>query len=183
MEGLLEDLLRYSRAGRVLGEESVVLVPELVDEVVGLLAPPPGLRIRCVSSAPEVLAYRTPLRQVLQNLLGNAIKHHDRDTGSIVVACELHEGRLEFSVCDDGPGIAPEFRERVFDMFETLRSRDELEGSGMGLSIVKKIVESQGGTVHIEAAEERGTRVRFWWPLRAAAAQPASPPALAAASA
>ena len=183
MEGLLEDLLRYSRAGRVLGEESVVLVPELVDEVVGLLAPPPGLRIRCVSSAPEVLAYRTPLRQVLQNLLGNAIKHHDRDTGSIVVACELHEGRLEFTVCDDGPGIAPEFRERVFDMFETLRSRDELEGSGMGLSIVKKIVESQGGTVHIEAAEERGTRVRFWWPLRAAAAQPASPPALAAASA
>ena len=110
-------------------------------------------------------SYRTPLRQVLQNLIGNAIKHHHEDRGEIVVSCEALGTSVRFTVSDDGPGIAPEFHERVFGMFETLRSRDAVEGSGLGLALVKKIVESLEGRVSLDSADGAGTRVSFTWPI------------------
>ena len=74
---------------------------------------------------------------------------------------------IEFTVCDDGPGIAREFQERVFQMFQTLRPRDEVEGSGMGLAMVKKIVETQGGEISLESEEGNGANFRFTWPVKA----------------
>src|SRR5262249_34446849 len=95
--------------------------------------------------------------------VSNAIKHHDRDHGSIRIETSAAAERVQVSVTDDGPGIPPEFHERVFGIFQTLRPRDEVEASGIGLAIVKKVVETHGGSVVIESIG-RGTTVRFSWP-------------------
>ena len=103
----------------------------------------------------------------MQNLIGNAIKHHDDPAhGHVrVTATEAVGGMIELIVEDDGPGIPEQYRERVFGMFQTLRPRDEVEGSGMGLAIVKKLVERQGGKVWLtDKPGGRGLAVHFTWP-------------------
>lgn len=105
---------------------------------------------------------------MIRNLIDNAAKHHDRSDGTIrLTAVELEEF-VEISVADDGPGIDPEFHKRVFLMFETLRRRDEHDSSGMGLAMVKRLVEGQGGRICVESdlpsSEQRGTTFRFTWP-------------------
>jgi signal transduction histidine kinase len=107
---------------------------------------------------------RVPLEQVIRNLVSNAIKHHDRDDGAIEVFSRESGNFYEFAVSDDGPGIPPEFHDRVFQIFQTLKSRDEVEGSGMGLALVKKTVEAHGGNVTLESSGGRGTTFRFTWP-------------------
>ena len=103
----------------------------------------------------------------MQNLVGNAIKHHDRPAeGNIRVEASPSGNVVEFAVIDDGPGIPEQFRERVFGMFQTLRPRDEVEGSGMGLAIVRKLVDRQGGKVWLaDGPGGRGLAVHFTWPL------------------
>lgn len=164
LETLLDDLLEYSRAGR--GELSVadVDVEALLHEVVDLLDPPDSVHVQLAPALPVFTTVRAPLQQVFQNLILNAIKHHDREEMHIQVRGREREDAFEFVVIDDGPGIPAEYRERVFKMFETLRPRDEVEGSGMGLALIKKVVERVGGTVRIDEAEPRGTCVVFSWP-------------------
>ena len=101
---------------------------------------------------------------MLQNLIANGIKHHDRDEGRVTIAMKLVNGVAEFRVSDDGPGIEPRFHERIFVIFQTLSSRDELELSGIGLAIVKKRVEAHGGRIWVESAPPRaGTTIVFTW--------------------
>lgn len=95
------------------------------------------------------------------------MKHHDREHGRIEVHIdESDPSRVGFSVRDDGPGIPPDMHERVFGMFQTLKSRDEVEGSGIGLAIVAKTVKCFGGEVTV-SSEGRGTTFAFTWPRRA----------------
>jgi signal transduction histidine kinase len=164
MERLLDDLLEYSRIGRTEGNREQVSVRDVLAEVVGLLHPPAGFVVEMKGESPTVSTPRAALEKVLRNLVGNAIKHHDRERGSIVVTAEQVGERVHVRVTDDGPGIPKEFHTRVFAMFQTLRPRDEVEGSGMGLTFVKKAVEHYGGRVGIES-EGRGTTVLFDWPL------------------
>ena len=101
---------------------------------------------------------------MLENLIDNGLKHHDRTAGRITVAMRAIDGGVEFRVSDDGPGIPVRFRDRVFEIFKTLASRDEVEGSGIGLAIVKKMVELHGGQIRIEGApDQRGTTFAFGW--------------------
>jgi signal transduction histidine kinase len=129
---------------------------------------------------PEIRTLRAPLRQVLLNLITNAVKHHDRPDGTITVSAADAGELVEFTVSDDGPGIPGEFQERVFGMFQTLKPRDEVEGSGMGLAIIRKVVELQGGRISLES-EGRGCTFRFTWP-RTPAGEPAETAALAGTS-
>ena len=137
----------------------------LVVELAGLVSPPDGFSIEGSKGLPTIEAARAPLTQALQNLIGNAIKHHDHpEDGHIWVAAASRECLVEFTVADDGPGIPEQFRERVFGMFQTLKPRDEVEGSGMGLAIVKKIVERQGGTIWLtEGRNDRGLTIHLTW--------------------
>jgi signal transduction histidine kinase len=112
-----------------------------------------------------------PFEKVLRNLVGNALKHHDRSAGRVVLSAVPAGDMVEVRVADDGPGIPQEFHERVFRMFQTLRPRDEVEGSGAGLAIVKKTVETFGGRVHVES-DGRGTCMVFTWPLCWARTEP-----------
>lgn len=164
MNALLDDLLAYSRAGRVKHTPQQVAIADLLHNIVETLAPPANFRIVYADSLPVVYTERVPLEMVLRNLIGNAIKHHSRPDGTVVITVRAHETYLEFSVKDDGPGIAPEFHSRIFEMFQTLRPRDQVEGSGIGLAIVKKLVEAAGGTVTVESAKGEGTNFIFTWP-------------------
>lgn len=165
MERLMDDLLQYSRAGRVKGQIQQVDTGRLLEEVGEMLAPPASFSIRVAPSMPTVTSDKAPLKQVFMNLIGNAIKHHDRPDGRVEVCAENDENDefVAFTVADDGPGIPREFHERIFRMFQTLRPRDQVEGSGIGLAVVKKLVESQGGTITVDSEVGRGTRFRFTW--------------------
>ena len=180
LESLLDDLLAYSRAGRADGTVAKVDTRALVGELAVLVSPPEGFEVTGAAGLPTLRAARAPLTQVLQNLINNAIKHHDNPlAGHIRVdAVPATGGFVEFTVTDDGPGIPEQFRERVFGMFQTLRPRDQVEGSGMGLAIVRKLVERQGGTVWLAAGEGgRGVAAHFTWPRAARVAQDAAPDA------
>lgn len=102
---------------------------------------------------------------IFQNLIGNAFKHHDRpEDGRVHVRAHGMDGFVTFTLEDDGSGIPARYHERIFGLFQTLRPRDEVEGSGMGLAVVKKAVESHGGTLRVASAEGRGAAFTFPWP-------------------
>ena len=154
LESLLDDLLAYSRAGRADVAFAQVDTKALVEELAQLVSPPEGFEIVAADDLPTVKAAKAPLTQAFQNLIGNAIKHHDRPgEGHVRVDAQPSADMVEFVVTDDGAGIPEQFRERVFGMFQTLRPRDEVEGSGMGLAIVRKLVERQGGKVWLTEDE------------------------------
>jgi PAS domain S-box-containing protein len=165
MERLLDDLLAYSRAGRTAHQPQRVETVALVKGIVELLAPPLTFTVIVDPALPTLYTARVPLETVLRNLINNAIKHHRGGAGQIIIRANRQGPLYEFIVEDDGPGIAPEFHARIFEMFQTLQPRDQVEGSGMGLAIVKKIVLSQGGDVWVDSAEGRGARFHFTWPV------------------
>lgn len=164
MEALIDGILQYSRAGRLREKPERVEIRKLVDEVSDLLAAPPSVRIEVAPDLPALVTEKLPLQQVLQNLIGNAIKYTRRPDALVRVSAADAGDMLEISVADNGPGIAPEFHERIFGLFQTLDSRDKVEATGIGLAIVQKTVESRGGRVAIDSAEGSGTTFRFTWP-------------------
>lgn len=164
MDRLLDDLLAYSRADRYQYGTEKVDVAELVDDIVRLVTPPQGFAVSPETPLPSVRTQKVPLETVLRNLISNAIKHHDRSDGQVRVAVQDLGEWFAFDIRDDGPGIAPEFHERIFQMFQTLKPRDTVEGSGMGLAIVKKIVEARGGMVAVASSVGQGATFRFTWP-------------------
>ena len=166
MERLLEDLLQYSRAGRIHHEVVEVDTRRLVREVADFLARPETFTISIADNMPTIVTEKTPLGEVIRNLVHNAIKHRSRDDGHVSVSCRDAGDFIEFAVADDGPGIDEVFHEQIFRMFETLRPRDQVEASGIGLALVKKLVETYGGRIDLESAAGRGATFRFTWPKR-----------------
>lgn len=161
---LLDDLLAYSRAGRQPGAIADVDTRLLVEDLFVLLAPPATMQLRADDSLPVLVAQQAPLEQVLRNLINNAIKHHPTRQGSVTVYAQDKGDEVLFAVEDDGAGIPVEFTEKVFQMFQTLKPRDEIEGSGMGLAIVKRIVEWQGGRIWFHGGPaSAGTVFKFTW--------------------
>jgi len=167
MERLLDDLLIYSRVGRIPTAREHVDCNALVNDIAALLSPPKDFVI-LPENLPSFSTYRTPLEQVLRNLIGNAVKHHNRPNGRVIVKAKEVDGFYEFSVSDDGMGIPPEFHEKIFQMFQTLRPRDEVEGSGMGLALVKKIIDELRGTVWVHSSPGHGSIFYFTWPMKIA---------------
>jgi light-regulated signal transduction histidine kinase (bacteriophytochrome) len=166
MRNLLQDMLAYARAGQGAATAPLVPVPlaALLEEVLATLTIPPGFRILADDAEGTTRVVAFPLSQVLRNLVENALKHHDRRTGTVSIALKPETDHLRFTVSDDGPGIAEAFREQVFEMFATLKRRDEVEASGMGLALVRKLVRQHGGRCGIAPASPRGTAVWFEWP-------------------
>lgn len=165
LETMLDDILRYSKAGHVVEPPQTVDTGELIDNITRLHPWGDSFCISCAGAMPVLHSPRTPLEQIFTNLIANGVKHHDRPEGRVTVQAVEHPTHWEFVIEDDGPGIPPEFHERVFGLFQTLKPRDQREGSGLGMSIIKKLVEWQGGKVWIVSeAGRRGTAVHFEWP-------------------
>jgi PAS domain S-box-containing protein len=166
MEALIDGILQYSRVGRGGAPPEQVEVGRLLDEVIDLLAPPRGA-VTVEGQMPTLLAERVPLQQVFHNLIGNSLKHGGPDV-KISVRCAAEGPFYAFTVADTGPGIAPQYHGRIFGIFQTLASRDRVEGSGLGLALVKKSIELQGGTVTVDSDVGRGAAFTFTWPREAA---------------
>ena len=164
MEALIDGILQYSRAGRTRVKPEPVDIGALVHDVIELISPPKRISINVQGGMPTIETERVPMQQVFINLIGNAIKHAGADDPRIDIGCAEKGTFLEFSVADNGRGIAPQYHERVFAIFQTLEARDRVEGTGIGLSVVKKIVEAQGGRVWIESDVDKGATFRFLWP-------------------
>jgi PAS domain S-box-containing protein len=163
MEALINGLLEYARVGNTPANLATFSLEDLLTEIIDTLSIPSSFTIDLPANLPTITTNRLLLSQVWANLLGNACKHHDRSDGRIKVGAQPQGAIWTFTVADDGPGIAPGNQDRVFDVFQTLAPRDRQENTGIGLSIVKKIVESQGGNITLESEIGRGTTFRFTW--------------------
>jgi hypothetical protein len=164
LEKLLDDLLTYSRIGNHLGDIEQTDVKELVQTLFQLLDPPPEFELKLDDQLPIFNTLSTPLEVIFRNLIGNAIKHHDRPNGIISISAIECDSYYQFSIANDGPGIDPKHHEQIFEMFKTLRPRDEVEGSGMGLSIIKKMLDYHGQKISVSSSGERGVSFSFSWP-------------------
>jgi len=167
MDGLIDGILQYSRVGRV--KETVIAVDlnRLVREVIDLLAPPKNIAISIGNFLPTVMTEPTRIQQVFQNLLSNAIKYLDKPEGRIHIACVAEGGQWKFSIADNGPGIDQQHFEKIFQLFQTLAPRDRVESTGVGLALVKKIVEMYGGRIWLESTVGRGSTFFFTLPRTA----------------
>ena len=164
LDRMLNDLLSYAKVGRTQEAQEMVAVGALMDDIrSNLVSVPAGFELRW-GALPTLVTQRTLLAHVFMNLISNSIKHHDRKRGVVEISFSEQGDRYEFRVRDDGPGIPEKYREKVFALFSTLRRRDEVEGSGMGLAFVKKVVRKQGGDVRIKSTGGRGTIFAFTWP-------------------
>ncbi|HXK56040.1 MAG TPA: ATP-binding protein, partial [Gammaproteobacteria bacterium] len=164
MNALIEGLLEYSRVGRTAGSDSLVDTHELLKEIVDSLSPPKGFTIKLGKELPVFHTDRLLLGQVFSNLISNSLKHHGGKKGRIRIECRKIGQFYEFSVSDDGVGIAPEYHNKVFMIFQTLQAKDYGSNTGIGLALVKKIVEEQGGWITLESQPGKGTLFRFAWP-------------------
>jgi len=171
LEGLVDGLTEYLRLDAEDPPRARVDAGRLVAEVIaGVIAgsgPAPGISITVEGVLPDFPGVPERMARVFSVLIGNALRHHGSAAGRVVVSGFATAGECTFRVRDDGPGIAPQFREAVFAPFRTLRTRDEAEGSGMGLAIARRIVEQHGGRIWVEdGAEARGACFGFTVPLR-----------------
>lgn len=163
MEDMINGMLVYSRAGRVEVALEPVYLKDLIEEIIDSLAPPETFKIKVPSFNPQLITKPLLLSQVLANLISNAIKHHERSDGVIEISIQDQESAYEFAVSDDGPGISPDNHEKVFGIFQTLKPHDNTDNTGIGLSIVKKIIESEGGSISLESDVGQGAIFRFTW--------------------
>lgn len=167
MNNLISGILEYSRVGRVKEEMKLVELETVVRDVIDLVVPPEHVVVTIETKLPAIVGEPTRIYQVFQNLIGNAVKHMDKPNGEIRVGFR-DEGRFyTFSVADNGPGIEEKYFNKIFEMFQTLKSRDEVENTGAGLTIVKKIVEMYGGRIWVES--KIGSGSTFWFTLPSAA--------------
>jgi signal transduction histidine kinase len=167
MQALLEDLLAFSRIGRNGAEHAAADANQALDEALDNLALP--LKQNAVTITrnplPTVMADRFQLVQLFQNLIGNAIKFRGPEAPHLSIAAERQGQAWQFTVADNGIGIAPEHRDFIFKIFHRLHTRDEYAGNGVGLAICKKIVERHGGRIWVESELGRGSSFRFTFPV------------------
>ena len=164
LEDLINGLLTYARVGRTSRPEEEIDVAQLARDVAELVVPA-GFRVELAPGLPVFITDRLSLEQVFTNLFGNAVKYHDQPAaGHLRLKARDLGAAYEFRVEDDGPGIAPEYRDKVFLLFQTLRDRHTAESTGIGLSIVKKIIDERKGGIRIEGGlNGRGAAFVFTW--------------------
>ena len=177
MQVLINDLLTFSRVGRLTVTHATVALDTTLDTALGNLAAAieeSGAQIkRRDGPLPQVTGDATLMTMLWQNLIGNAVKFRREDHAPrVIIDCERgtgdHDGYWVFGVTDNGIGIAPEFAEKVFVIFQRLHGRDAYAGTGIGLALCKKIVELHGGIIGIDTSNSSGTRFWFTLPITAA---------------
>jgi signal transduction histidine kinase len=167
MHDLIDGILRYSKVSRGQGALKPIDLEELIGETVELLSPDDDIQVRVVDPMPVIEGDEIRLRQVFQNLIGNAVKYNESADPLIRVGCVEEGDRWRFFVADNGPGIDPRLHERIFQLFQTGEKDNPERGSGVGLAVVKKIVNTWGGRVWLESAVGEGSTFYFTIPKEA----------------
>jgi light-regulated signal transduction histidine kinase (bacteriophytochrome) len=137
---------------------------EVVRESIAEVAPPENIEVTVENELPVVMCEKTQMMQVFQNLIGNAVKYMDKANGRIRIRCDEENGFWKFSISDNGPGIEEKYFEKIFQVFQTLAPRDEIESTGIGLSLVRKIIEIYDGRVWLESKLGQGSTFFFTLP-------------------
>ncbi|MEM7592167.1 MAG: CHASE3 domain-containing protein [Cyanobacteria bacterium P01_A01_bin.83] len=165
MDNFIDGLLKYARVGRHKEAKTTVDVQQLLHEIIDSLVPPPKFKIDIKDKMPVLQTEALLLQQVFSNLISNAIKHHHRDDGMIEILAQEKGSYYQFAIVDNGVGIAPKYQEKIFAIFQTLTAKDNKESTGIGLSIVKKIINNQGGKIWLDSELGRGTTFYFTWSI------------------
>ncbi|MEV7103750.1 sensor histidine kinase [Streptomyces atroolivaceus] len=169
MQVLINDLLTFSRVGRVQQSWKPVDLDAALDRALSnltLAVEESGAVVVREDPLPELLGDSTSLTMVWQNLVGNAVKFRRTDVPCrITVGCVREGGEWHLTVADNGIGIAPEFADKVFVIFQRLHARDEYEGTGIGLSLCRKIIEFHGGRIWLDPKPAEGTLIHFTLPV------------------
>ncbi|WP_185154103.1 PAS domain S-box protein [Fulvivirga sp. M361] len=171
MHNLIDGTLQYSRIGRKNVEKETIGVEEIIDNVLLMLSPPSNIAVKIYQPLPYVVYNAVQLQQVFQNLISNAIKFMDKQEGQVEIGVSEKSGMYEFFVKDNGPGMDEKHHDKIFKIFQTLSPKDNNENTGIGLTIVKKIVELNEGEIWVESAVNKGASFYFSIPKNKAVAQ------------
>lgn len=163
MEDLINGLLDYARLRKKTLTEKID-VEELINEIIEELVPG-EIKVETFN-LPEFITERIKLEQVFTNLISNAVKYIQHEQGHIIISCKDFPGYYQFTVKDNGIGIEPEYHEKIFELFQTLREKEEKESTGIGLSIVKKIIYEHQGTITVNSSLDNGAEFTFTWPSK-----------------
>jgi len=165
MHDLIDGILKYSRVGRLKEDHVRINISEIIGEVLELVSPSQAITIECAPDMPDICAERTRIKQLFENLISNAVKFMDKPEGLIRISGEERDKTILFRVEDNGPGIEEKHFDRIFKIFQTLSARDTFESTGVGLTLVKKIVGMYGGEVWLESEPGTGTVFFIEFPL------------------
>jgi signal transduction histidine kinase len=161
MSMLISGILQYCNLGRITGTKEYVNTDEVVRQAIAKAAPPENVKVSIEGQLPVLIADKEQILQVFENLIGNAVKFMDKPAGIVKIACDEEDDFWKFSVTDNGPGIDEKYHEKIFKIFQTLARRDELETTGIGLSLVRRIVELYNGKVWVESEVGQGSTFFF----------------------
>jgi len=164
MEGLINGILDYTKASKKVGELQPFDVNELVRESIDLIGAPNNAVINIRDNMPQMKAERVKLQQIFLNIIHNSIKYNDKEDIQVEIGCEDVGDDWKFFIKDNGPGIEARYHEKIFVIFQTLNARDEVESRGVGLAIVKKIIDEEGGKIWVESEKGKGATFIFTWP-------------------
>jgi PAS domain S-box-containing protein len=164
MENLINGILDYSRAGRMSHQQETVDVSELLDEIIDGIASDERITVKKETNMPTIRTERIPLQQIFMNLISNGIKYNDKENPIITINCDEKQDYFVFSVSDNGHGIDERYFEKVFQIFQTLQARDQVESTGVGLAIVKKMLDEKDCSIWIDSELNKGTTFTFEWP-------------------
>jgi len=164
MYNLIDGVIQYSKAGRTEEKNVPVNLDDFIPEAIDMLVPPENISITIENTMPVIECAETHVMQLFQNLLSNAIKYMDKPQGQIKVGCVEEDGFWKFSIADNGPGIEEKHFEKIFKMFQALSVSEDFEGTGVGLTIAKKIVELYGGNIWVESKIGKGSTFFFTLP-------------------
>jgi len=164
MHNLIEGALKYSRAGHGEGKKVQVNLNNFVPEIINMVVPPKNITVTIENELPVIECEEVHIMQIFQNLLSNAIKYMDKPQGWIKIGCVEQDGFWKFSVADNGPGIEKKHFEKIFKIFQTFPSSLYFAGSGIGLTVAKKIVEIYDGKIWVESKVGEGSRFIFTLP-------------------
>ncbi len=162
-ENMIQGLLSYARIGKEKNLHEKVAVGALIEEVLENFAARPGMKISVSPDLPVLYTEKLPLFQIFSNLIGNAMKYNQKEEGVISIYHKEHPSHWEFFVQDNGPGISKNYHEKIFMIFQTLQERDSFESTGVGLAIVKKILESRNENIKLSSETGKGSVFSFTW--------------------
>lgn len=166
MDSLIEGVLSYSRIGSTRERTETLNLDTLVKELIDHAMAPPHINITINGKLPVVQGDPIRMEQVFQNLIDNAVTYMDKPEGIVTIGCEDKGSLWEFSVADNGPGIDKQYHDKIFQLFQTLAPRDEHESSGVGLTLVKKIIEQYEGSIWVVSETGKGSTFYFTLPQK-----------------
>jgi len=165
MEALINGILAYSKAAKNSNPYENISTSKLIKETIDLSGTLPVTHFKIAGNLPDVFSDRIKIQQVFLNLIGNAVKFNPNKNKKVTITGQRTGDFYHFTVADNGPGIDPRFHEKIFVIFQTIETRDEFESTGVGLAIVKKIIEELGGKIWIESKPPKGSSFHFTIPV------------------